>query len=296
MKTKLYLSNTGHTFVKAQILLKEKTMDGYFLIDSGSTDNYLDPKHITEHDLDFNTEQRKTVTLLDEGKQENVLTGDTQLKIGDKCMTLKFNLMKSTHPMINAFECRILGILGNYFLVKNSIILDYENQNILTPEEDDIQNAYEIRSQFRTGFNLFGVPAIGLLGEDQENIIMAVLDTGSGNNVICRRSLDKYGIIHSGNDSQYNVYGAKAETCCHACNCTVKALSQDNRKQTCLVEFSDNFLLLEEREYIVDGEQGKIIEAIIGGGFLSRHGAVLDFSTGDLYLKEWKTECKTNGK
>ena len=195
----------------------------------------------------------------------------------------------------------IIGILGNLFLQKFNLSIDYSNYTLHTSnactESMPISDC-DFFFPMEIGLKNYGLPILSLRQDGKE--VVALADTGSTNNVLSSQVITELGF-----DCQYlkttdAVAGVKG--CVEAKDAVMSfcllTLTEDDKDE---VSHKDVFKVLphtlispEEGQCDENGNQLPPVVSLIGSPFMSRENWVLDFGAKIIYRRKTDKPKKWN--
>ena len=268
---------------------------------------------------DKNAEERSGLFLIDSCSSNNILIGEMMDSIGDNCkkegdngrvytisgeyvsveyVTFSFALggdLFSEEFGINDVilpemtgDLQIIGILGEQFLMKHHLVIDYSDFTIYTSEESKIDIAdCDFFTPMEMGLKYYDLPLVHIYQNGKE--ILALADTGATNNLLASQTII---------DNDFECQFLKSTD-------TITGLAGEMEVKEAIVNF--NLLTLKEngveilshfdlfkvtpgyiymlKEGMCD-EEGELlppIEGIICSPFMAKEGWILDFGVGIIY-------------
>jgi len=192
----------------------------------------------------------------------------------------------------------ILGILGNLFMQKYRLAIDYSDNTLhasnVSPANLPI-SACDFFFPMQIGLERYGVPVLAV--RQNGNDLVALADTGSTDNMIASQSIIDNSFDCEFLDSTDTIVGIAGET--EARNARMKfCLLTLTEGDTDVVPHEGAFKVIphylitpEEGQRDKNGVQLPPVVGIIGSPFMAKEGWVLDF--GVKYIYKRKTQKKT---
>lgn len=267
-----------------------KEKQGLFVIDSGCTDSYiasnaLDMAKIKVTQNQIEDYQNGWVTHW-------VKTCQIELSMGSERILEEFFVSDSS-----IFDDDVIGILGNRFLQRNGLSIDYGTLSLRTSDIDHSNLCIGDCAYFfpmEPGLRAFGVPVLMLRGRNGQDYV-ALADTGSDANVITEEKLhdatQHYRRTKEGNcvqmlDSQLQTTKAAAKVLLGSLQGGEEYLRFDLHAIEFLVIDRD-VILTSANDGGADGEsERERVDAIIGNSFLRSQGLILDFNAKIIYKRK----------
>lgn len=282
---------TSHLLIVVNYIdVAGKEKQGLFVIDSGCTDSYIASKAL---DLAKTKITRKQIKDYQNGwVTHSVKSCQLELGLGDERIQEEFFVSDS---MI--FDDDVIGILGNRFLQRNDLAIDYGTLSLRTSDIDHSNLCIKDCSYFfpmELGLRAFGVPVLMLRGRDGQDYA-ALADTGSDANVITENKLcditQDYRKTEYGNciqliDSQLESTIAEAEILLGSLQGGEEYLRFDHHAVKLFVVDQDA-ILTAANDGCEDEESDKgRVDAIFGNPFLMSQGLVLDFKAKIIFKRK----------
>lgn len=184
----------------------------------------------------------------------------------------------------------VFGILGNIFLQKHSLVIDYSDYSLhtsdVTPDTLSISDC-SFFCPMEVGLMYYGVPIMSIRQNMGEHV--AVFDTGATNNMIAKQTLDDADFKYELLDNEDAVMGVLGQIDAKEALVEFNMLSLCG-DDVCEIPRRDQFKLLPFYLYEpnvkargLDGEQLPPVEIIIGSPFMASEGWVLDFGNKIVY-------------
>lgn len=276
-----------YPFIDGAFLCKSgEYLDGFFLVDSGSSDNTFNKEAL--HLLAEGSicgDKRKVCAVNNVG-EECELT-DIKIKIGTIECEERFSISNNLDFKSMFGENTIIGILGAGFMRKYGLVLDYSQRCVRSSE---LTHFSEIGKSFVcpmfAGFHFYGIPLVCLTNGEKE--FLCVADSGCNSSALTKFAMEtvakNYDRIN-GCQSMRTIAGeeitdqAKVEF-------SLLSISEDESKNH-LVPNTDHFLIINDKKHICWCENKEIppISGLISSSFMLRNKWILDFNVGYIYVK-----------
>lgn len=281
------ISNQNVTFVEGLFRSKDgKMISGYFLVDTGSSDNSLSPAVMDWIGSDCITDGTREIAGINE-EGEKCPLANLEISIGGHTSTEKFCLSKSSVMSKYFGNLRIVGILGSCFLIKHGLTLDFEKLCLRSSTEDDIDiSNMPYTFPMSCGLSTYGVPLVGITKGEQ--LFMFVADSG------CDQSLmTKYAAENGCMNYQYTSVSGTTEDSYNAFNINVARVkhqlaSYDSEKQEFkTIESDSSFGVLDDRDCLRESTDKSTppISGLLSAGYMLEHKWILDFKRQIIYAK-----------
>lgn len=282
---------TSHLMIEvfyADVDGKEK--QGLFLIDSGSTDNYIGKKFLDI--VKTKTTQKQIEDYQNGWVTHCVKACQVELNLGNEKIKEEAFVTDS-----QIFDNNVIGILGNRFLQRNGLAIDYGTLSLHTSEIDHSNLCINDCSFFfpmEPGLKAFGVPVLMLRGRDDQDYA-ALADTGSDVNVITEKKLYDatlhYRRLPAGECFQMLNYQAEAtkasaEVLLGSIQGGEQYIRYDQHVMKFLVVEQEAILTSSEYECEAGKSDRDKVDAIIGNPFLRSQGLILDFRAKIIYKRK----------
>lgn len=267
---------------------------GLMLLDSCSNDNLLSTEMVDSLGISCN-EKDETQEITTSG---NVIVS---LKSSEFSFVLcgvqfheSFSLVGRHLPRI-AGELPLLGVLGNIFMLKHRLVIDYSDFSFHTsdvsPDNLSISDC-DFFVPMGLGFEYYGLPVIPMIQGDNQIVTMA--DTGATDNIIARKTIDDNGIECHYQDEKDTIVGiggdVEAEDAIVKFNILSLTENEDQVKETShlsLFKVISHYLITpQEGKCDSQGEQLPPVEASICSSFMAKEGWVLDFGAEIIYKRK----------
>lgn len=267
---------------------------GVMVMDSGSNENTLCIETVERCML---SKADDTTTHLHVASNEVVDAENVMFSFafGGHQFHEKLCYCKGMHE-IPVGDMPIIGILGNKFMQKYGLVIDYLDGSLHSSEVNPCNLAIsdcEFFFPMEIGLSNYGLPVVDI--RQNGNDIAMVADTGATNNAIAKQSLDEYAFSHSALESKSEVNGMVGNSVVADEAMVDFNLVTLKEKEHSEISFNEHFMVLpyyiipsvkiENGDY--KGEYLPPVEGIISSAFMAKHGWILDFGAKIIYkLKE----------
>lgn len=261
--------------------------------------------------VDKDAQEHNGLMMLDSGSNVNFLTNDIASAIGDLCrhddtdleitdsvgeimqadfvhfsfafggiqFHEDFGIKKGCH-LGYVDDLPIIGLLGNVFLQKYRLAIDYNNFTIHTSDishanlcSDDCDFIFPME----IGLKNYGVPVLAIHHEGTD--IAAIADTGSSANVVSIQCVNLCDLKCEYTKDTDTLRGLKGQSKGTWANVHFHLLTlKENGAES--IPFHDSFLVIDHsvaEGYVFNEQQQQPIEGLIGSPFMANQGWVLDF-------------------
>ena len=265
---------------------------GLMMLDSGSNVNILS-RHMADQvgelcKIHNETTDVQTIT-------NEVITADS-VKFSFVLGGIQYNekfCIYDEYQCENVEDLPIVGILGNEFMQKYSLVLDYSEFTLhtsnVTPANLNISDC-DFFFPMEIGLDYYGVPILSIQQDGQD--IVTIADSGSSDNILSEKAITRYNIpckIHGEDGMVHGISGsAKAKDATVVFNLLT---SREDKSETIL--FEDHFMvspysLFFDNPKECDDESDVLppVDGIIGSPFMAKEGWVLDFGAKIIYKQK----------
>ena len=203
-----------------------------------------------------------------------------------------------------AGDLPIIGILGNKFMLKHNLVIDYSDFTIhysdVSPENLSIADC-DFFTPMGYGLVYYGIPVLPIV--QGENQIFTMADTGASFNIIARQTIDDNGFdcqYQEEADSISGIGGSDTEAENAVVSFKLMTLANaDNSINE--VSYSSQFKVIPHYPFTLpqgscdkNGNPLPPIQAIISSPFMAKEGWILDFGADIIYRR--KSADKNIGK
>lgn len=263
-----------------------KFLDGFFLVDSGSSDNVFNQEavHLLA-DESISGDKRLVCAVNNEG--EECVLADVKIKVGDLECTERFSISHNLDFKSMFGDNCIIGVLGAGFMRKHGLVLDYAKQSVRT---SDLITFSETGKAFVCpmdgGFFAYGIPLVCLTnGEDD---FLCVPDSGCNTSTLTQYAMEKVALSYNRIDGQQSMHTISGEAITNLAKVDFTLLSVYGDETKCsLVSDTDIFQIITGKKHICWCENEKIppISGLISSEFMLRNKWILDFNVGFIYVE-----------
>ena len=291
IEQQLYKGTAGPSpIVKISYVSKcGKTAEGLVILDSCCSDNALSSTFADAAGVSFTEEGTEIYTLGDQMVAAKV--GQFNFSIGEESFSEKFNIQKDT-----IFDYPIIGILGNVFMQKCNLVIDYASRCVhnhpVTPATLRIADC-NFFFPMQIGLVNYGIPVVAMVDRNGKARVM-MTDSGSTNNVITQDALVKSGFSFEKTgekDTLTTIAGVSdSEIVIMDFNLVSSSESEAGTKN---LFYRDVFQMVD-LPYILSGHcsedgiedpLGQDIDGVIGSAFMEKQCWVLDFGAKLVYQR-----------
>lgn len=282
---------TSHLMIVVNYVNKQgKETQGLLVIDSGCTGSYIASSTL---DLAKTKVTQKQIEDYQDGWVSHwVKTCQLEFGLGDQMIQEEFFVSDS-----KVFDECVIGILGNRFLQRNGLAIDYGTLTLRSSDIDHSNLCISNCSFFlpmEPGLRAFGVPVLIIHGRDGQDYA-ALADTGSDTNVITEKKL---------RDATLHYRKSKKCKCIEMLNrqlqttqATAEVLLGSLHGDECRLRFDHHamkFLVVDQDVIMTSANNGcedsesdkECADAIIGNPFLMSQGLILDFNAKIIYKRK----------
>jgi hypothetical protein len=195
----------------------------------------------------------------------------------------------------------LVGILGNKFMLKHRLVIDYSDFTIHNSNANSDNLAISDCDLFvPMGYGLvnYGIPLLAMI--QGENQIFSMADTGASFNIIARQTITDYGFEcqYLGESDSISGLGAsetKAEDA--MVKYKIETMKEDDGSLD-EISFCSQFKVIPHYPYTLphgrcdkEGLPLPPVEAIISSPFMAKEGWVLDFGADIVYKRKTKSSA-----
>lgn len=188
-------------------------------------------------------------------------------------------------------EVNIIGIIGVDFLVKHSLVVDFDSMLVHTVCNNISLKASSCKFLFpmKGGINMFGIPVV-CMAKDEENDFALGVDTGANNTIVTRHLIDEGHFKVDSSDKIFCVNTLYNVTKLSHATITMDLKSLDgNTDKPKICSYTDDILITDEYDYIAPAPEDKDnafpLSGLLSSEFMSKHKWILDFSNFVIYSK-----------
>ena len=195
----------------------------------------------------------------------------------------------------------LVGILGNKFMLKHRLVIDYSDFTIhnsnANPEDLAISDC-DVFVPMGYGLVYYGIPLLAMaLGDKQ---VLSMVDTGASFNIIAKQTITDSGIecqYLGDTDSISGLGGSKTEAEDAIVKYKIETL-RDGDGALDEISFCSQFKVIPHYPYTLphgrcdkEGLPLPPVEAIISSPFIAKEGWVLDFGADIVYKRKTKSSA-----
>lgn len=260
---------------------------GIILLDSGSTANILSPEMANCIGQLCKLEAKDTISSI----AEEVMDVDKvkfSFAFGGFQFHETFCISRQKLP-IPVKGMKVVGILGNQFLQKHQLVIDYSDHTLHTSMVSPHNLSSSDCSFFfpmEIGLKYYGLPVLPVKQNGRE--LVTLVDSGAIGNMITKKALvdNEFKCLYY--NEKDTMMGITGEVDVEEAHVRFNMLSIDG-DDVCEVSRHDRFSVLPcniftfEEECDENGEQMPPIEVLIGSPFMAKEGWILDFGAKIMY-------------
>lgn len=288
MKTKItlpffHIDQLIYPFIRGAFVCKKGTyLDGFFLVDSGSSVNIFNKEalHLLSEES-FCEETFKVDAFNNEGEECQVT--NVSIKVGDiECIEL-FNVSQNLDFSSYFGKNRIIGILGVGFMLRNGLVLDYSQQCVRSSEISKfIHDGKSFACPMNGGINAYGIPLVCMVGNSDD--FLCVVDSGCNISTITQYAMENGARSFEHIDGKYFLQSISGESLTDLAKVDFSLFSVKEEGNN-YVPDTDVFQVVTNLEYICrhDDEDIPPIYGLISSSFMLRNKWILDFKVGFIY-------------
>lgn len=283
------LNNVNCPFVKAAFKGKDGNVYiGVVLIDTGSVDCILNKSILPLMDD----------SIINKGKSKRIYSIDS---VGSVCQEVEFEFKMGKEIFFDKFYVNdskvfddmgdgFIGIIGNRFLIKNDLTLDYSTETLRSSNEFSGNPLdYEFFFPMEFGFKQCDAPVVGLICKDCDLVML--VDSGANNTIITEHALKEAGISVETTNQKGNITGInykETETKIGRVNLSFLSVG-GTEEDPKICNYSDKIQVLQKTKYIMDnlktpeGEEQMPVSGLLSSSFMHEHKWILDFKNEIIY-------------
>lgn len=268
--------------------------------------------------VDKDADEHTGLMLLDSGSNINILSSEVNKYIGDSCRYQDSNLdvtdglgeveipdyvhfsfafggmqynedfaISEDWQLGNVEDLPIIGLLGNNFMQKHGLAIDYSDFTIHTSDlshanlcADDCDFIFPMD----IGLKNYGVPVLAIHHEDTDVAVIA--DTGCTTNVVSTHCINMCNLKCEYTNETSPLRGLKGRSEATVANMHfyLLTLTSEGVKG---IPFHDSFLVVNQSfAEVYRTEEHQPIEGLIGSPFMAKRGWTLDFAQKVIYKRK----------
>lgn len=192
--------------------------------------------------------------------------------------------------LIQIDDMMFVGILGNRFMQKYRLAIDYANMTVHTSNvtAEELNNGkYEFVIQIPYGLKHYNTPILHIKGEKHSAV--AVVDTGCDEFTITQRAIDECGLSPYITGNTVEVTGSNGSVDGQECVLNF-SLTDHKGNRIGKQSFEETVEIiptipnvLEDEECDEDGKLLPPVDGMIGSPFIAKQKWILDFGEGAIY-------------
>lgn len=280
--------------------------------------------------VDKYAQEHRGIMLLDSGSSDNFLSSDMSDSIGELCrlQDITDNIQTATGEVVTAnnvhfsfvvggcqfFETfcindnqltwlkgiKIIGILGNAFLQKHNLVIDYSNYTLHTshvsPANLSIADC-DFFFPMEIGLKNYGVPVLCMKQGNHEIAVLA--DTGSDNNMISETAIND-GFTCQFLGTMDTISGLVGQMTAKDAIIDFDLLrlkangDKESHHKEKIKVIPINIIEAKDGQCDEEGKPLEPVQAVIGAPFMAKEGWVLDFGAKIIYKLKHVTVWSDN--
>ena len=197
-------------------------------------------------------------------------------------------------PLIKG-DLPLVGILGNKFMLKHRLVIDYSNFTIhnsnANPENLAVSEC-DLFVPMGYGLVYYGIPLLAMT--QGENQIFTMADTGASFNIIAKQTIDDNGFECHYQDEKDTIMGVGGEVEAEDAMVKYKIVTmKDDDGSLDEISYNSQFKVIPHYPYTLpqgrcdkDGNPLPPVEATISSPFMAKEGWVLDFGADIVYRRK----------
>lgn len=179
-----------------------KAYIGFMLIDTGSVFSILNKSIIPLLDVESIRRESQKSILSIQSASSTCYEVDLTFKMGGEKFDDVF-YVNDNFDFDKVFD-RFIGIIGNSFLRKHKLTLDYSTETLRTSNgEISAPKDYEYFFPMNFGLQCYDVPVVGLVNNDKEFVLVA--DSGANNTILTQHVVQDAALANGTNVSKGSV-------------------------------------------------------------------------------------------
>ena len=304
MKEKKYIDvefckvgNDAAAFVEVAYTGKNKrSYRGLMMLDTGSNINVVFGKMAEDVELVLNPENEKVneEVVGIRGTMEQMTQVCFPFTMGGDCFNEPFVLMNQRMDEMVVGELPVLGVLGNMFLQRYKLVVDYAEHSLHTstivPKYFAIEECEYFYPMY-LGLKYYGVPVVFVKKKEGDGDVVTLIDTGSADNMTSHVAVERYGLPYSMGDETFDLTGTGSSVTARKGKVEFCVMSFASETQSSMNTYNDDFMVVEQPVLLKiegkdeDGDDLPPVEMLLGSVFLGREGWVLDFGVQAMYKR-----------
>lgn len=268
---------------------------GLLLLDSCSTVNVLSSEIVYSMGPLCNKEGESTDIITSTNTVLTLDSADFSFTFGGVQFQESFCINDHQLPSV-AGDLPLIGILGNLFLLKHQLVVDYSDFSVHTSEvcPDNLSiSDCDFFVPMGLGFEYYGLPVLPII--QGENQIVTMADTGASFNVIAKQTINDNGFeCHylEETDSISGIGGTETEAeeaivSFKLMTLTGGEVSVEEISRRCQFKVTPYYPYpLPQGRCDKNGYPLPPVEAIVSSPFMAKEGWILDFGAGIIYRRK----------
>ncbi len=275
-------------FVLASFMSKSgEWRQGFFLIDTGSTDNILNCDKLGAVDEASISSRRKTIFGM-ENKGEDCARVQLDINVGGLESTETFSISHNLDFKKFFGSNDIIGLLGVKYLRKNRLVLDFDARSLHTShlKRLDCDN-WGVIIPMGYGFEMYGLPMAPFTIDDK--VYPCIVDSGADYSLLTQLAMEQ-GTV------QYDHHENEAGTIEGMAGVTHTSFADVTFKLVSLTGTEDKIAEIEDREkfhivpdsdgiYIIPDSDVPSVQGMLSTPYMLQRKWILDFKIGYIYSK-----------
>lgn len=280
--------STGFPLVEATLHTRKGDYQGYFVVDTGSTDNLVSFSMREFLNLD-NLADDVHQTIQGLGDLKDCDNYNLSFNIGECSFMERFAFHKDfdiTHYILNGEQ--VMGILGSGFLKKHNLVMDYSTLSLHSPVREDVPSAEECQFRFPLDYGLdrLGISLLGI-AKDKDNCFLMVADSGCNHSTITQHCIESSGFKSSEVTDYYMVQGVdRSGNLAEMKEVSIGLITMDANDDTAIIDHEMKFLVVSKQDYLCVIEEDAPIAGLLGNDFLYHNKVILDYNLRCIYSRK----------
>lgn len=264
--------------------------NGVMVVDTGSIHCILNSSVLSYVNPDFKNGRKMQIHTMDNGRTEFSCV-NLSFMIDDQSFEEEFWSNEDVKIQLVP-NIHVIGIVGVRFLVKHSLVVDFEAKSVHAAVEkfsEDI-NSFDFFFPMDGGINVFGIPVVCMTADGKNDYALAV-DTGANQTIITKHAIDegKFTIRYLKENSSVHSLNSVLQMDCGVI--TMKLVCIDGELEnpkTC--DFEEDVLVADSNDLMVDPSENNglafPLSGLLAASFMLKHKWILDFSRKIIYGNE----------
>ena len=280
--------NLGYPLVEATLHTRKGDYVGYFVVDTGSTDNLVSFSMREFLNLDNLVEDMRH-TIKGIGDLEDCDNYQLSFSAGECTFQEVFAFHKNfdlTNYIVGSEH--MLGVLGSNFLKKHNLVMDYATLSLHSPIREDVPSAEECQFRFPLdyGLDLVGISLLGI-AKDSDHSFLMVADTGCNRSTITQHCIESGGFQSSEATDYYMVQGVDRKgKIAEMKEVSIGLITMDENNDTTIIDHEMKFLVVSKQDYLCVLDEDAPIAGLLGNDFLFDNKVILDYNLRCIYSRK----------